>query len=148
MNTYSGPSRLLVVLFLVVDVGFVSYWVISALGVLPATWMFKDYDSPILHAWNWSFLPLDLSVSFTGFMTLRLARSGRHWRSWAVMSLTLTSCAGLQAVAFWALRRDFDPVWWIPNLFLLLYPLVFLPGLLQPGPTPEKNGDPPSSTAP
>lgn len=46
------------------------------------------------------------------------------------MSLVLTSCSGLQAVSFWYVRRDFDWTWWAPNLFLLLYPLFFLPGLV------------------
>ncbi|MBW2224881.1 MAG: DUF5360 family protein, partial [Deltaproteobacteria bacterium] len=43
----------------------------------------------------------------------------------------LTSCSGLMAVSFWTLRADFDPAWWLPNLFLLLYPLWFLPGLVR-----------------
>jgi hypothetical protein len=37
----------------------------------------------------------------------------------------------LQAVAFWALRGDYDPVWWAPNLFLLFYPVLFLPVVLR-----------------
>jgi hypothetical protein len=45
----------------------------------------------------------------------------------ALVSLVLTSCAGLQAVSF-CIRGEFDPAWWIPNLFLLLHPLYFVPG--------------------
>jgi hypothetical protein len=48
-----------------------------------------------------------------------------------LISSVLTSCSGLQAVAFWALRGDFDVIWWAPNLFLLLYPLVFLPVVVR-----------------
>jgi len=33
--------------------------------VIPESYLFKDYDNPILQAWNWSFLPLDLCISFT-----------------------------------------------------------------------------------
>lgn len=40
-----------------------------------------------------------------------------------LISLVLTSTAGLQALAFWALRGDFTLSWWAPNLFLLLFPL-------------------------
>lgn len=40
-----------------------------------------------------------------------------------LISLVLTSTAGLQAIAFWALRGDFALEWWAPNLFLLLFPL-------------------------
>ncbi|MED4585266.1 DUF5360 family protein [Brevibacillus choshinensis] len=25
---------------------------------------------------------------------------------------------------------DFDPSWWVPNLYLMLYPLFFIPGIL------------------
>lgn len=124
------PTRLAVT-FLVVDIGFLTYWLITALGILPTEWLFKDYDNPILHAWNWSFLPLDLTVSATGMAAVARSRAGIPWRPLAVVSLALTSCAGMQAVAFWTLRQDFDPWWWLPNLFLLLYPFVFLPGLLR-----------------
>ncbi|MEV6430562.1 DUF5360 family protein [Nocardia sp. NPDC051463] len=38
----------------------------------------------------------------------------------------MTSTAGLQAIAFWALRGDFSLTSWIPNLFLLLFPIPAL----------------------
>lgn len=125
-------SLALRICFLVVDLGFVAYWAITLAGVLPEAWLFKDYHDPILHAWNWSFLPLDLLISATGLTALSLHRRGRAtWRSWALLSLALTSCSGLQAIAFWALRGDYDLAWWAPNLFLLLYPALFLPRLLR-----------------
>ena len=118
--------------FLVVDLGFLAYWVITLAGVLPEAWLFKDYHDPILHAWNWSFLPLDLLISATGLTALAMHRRRRPaWRSWALLSLALTSCSGLQAIAFWVLRGDHDLAWWAPNLFLLLYPALFLPRLLR-----------------
>jgi hypothetical protein len=49
----------------------------------------------------------------------------------ALISLILTSISGLQAISYWALAREFDVTWWIPNLFLLLYPLFFLPKLMR-----------------
>ncbi|GBF49336.1 hypothetical protein LPTSP4_08470 [Leptospira ryugenii] len=116
--------------FLVVDIGFIIYWIITLLGVIPNEYLFKDYENPILSAWNWSFLPLDLMISFTGLRSLWLYRKDRPvWKSWALVSLTLTFCSGLQAISFWALRQDFDLSWWIPNLFLLLYPIFFIPSL-------------------
>jgi hypothetical protein len=30
------------------------------------------------------------------------------------------------AVVFWAIRGDFELAWWVPNLFLLVYPLFFI----------------------
>jgi hypothetical protein len=35
------------------------------------------------------------------------------------------------ALAFWALRRDFDFTWWLPNAFLLLYPLFLVRRVLD-----------------
>jgi hypothetical protein len=37
----------------------------------------------------------------------------------------------MQAISFWAIRGDFDWVWWAPNLFLLVYPWWFLQALFQ-----------------
>jgi hypothetical protein len=111
--------------FLATDIGFIIYWLITLLGLIPAEYLFKDYHDPLLVAWNWSFLPLDLLVSASGLGSLLLERQGNpRWRELALVSLVLTVCSGLQAVAFWALRADFDPVWWVPNLYLLLYPLA------------------------
>lgn len=123
--------RLLRPLFLIVDVGFIVYWLVTLARVIPDEYLFKDYDDPILSAWNWSFLPLDLLISASGLLTLRRARRGESWERYALLSLTLTSCSGLMAVAFWTLRSDFDPGWWAPNLFLLLYPLFYLPALIR-----------------
>jgi hypothetical protein len=122
---------LLVVCFLVVDIGFIAYWMITLLGVIPEENLFKDYANPILQSWNWSFLPLDLLVSATGLTAVRRSRAGKRWESLALISLVLTSCSGLQAIAFWTLRSDFDPMWWAPNLVLLVYPLPFIVHLLR-----------------
>lgn len=118
--------------FWVTDLGFLAYWLITLLGIIPEQYLFKDYQDPILAAWNWSFLPLDLLISATGLASLLAHRQGRPlWRSLALLSLVLTSCSGLMAISFWVLRRDFDPFWWGPNLYLLLYPLFFLPRLMR-----------------
>lgn len=118
--------------FLVVDIGFIFYWLITLAGFIPEELLFKDYDNPILSAWNWSFLPLDLFISFTGLWSIHLWRQNRDiWIPLALISLVLTFCSGLQAIAFWTLRADFDPGWWLPNLFLLLYPLFFMKPLIN-----------------
>jgi hypothetical protein len=109
--------------FLAVDVAFILYWLMTVLHLIPHEWLFKDYDHPILIAWNWSFLPLDLLISATGLISLRQYGQNRpSWRSTALVSLVLTFCSGLQALAFWAIRFDFDPLWWLSNAFLLIYP--------------------------
>lgn len=121
---------ILKVFFLITDIGFILYWMITFLHIIPDEYLFKDYNSPLLVSWNWSFLPLDLCISFTGILALLLHLKGnRQWRLIAIISLVLTSCSGLQAISFWLVRLDFDLIWWLPNLYLLLYPLFFLPRL-------------------
>jgi hypothetical protein len=123
--------RTMKILMFVTDIGFVLYWLITIFHLIPAEMLFRDYTNPILVHWNWSFLPLDLAISATGLTALWLYRKQSSlWRTLTVMSLTLTSVSGLQAIAFWVFAQDFNMMWWLPNLFLLLYPLVFLPKLV------------------
>ncbi|MGA4544234.1 YvaD family protein [Uniformispora flossi] len=130
MNAAPRTLRVVKVLMVVTDVGFIAYWAITIAHVLPESALFNDYRDERIVAWNWSFLPLDLLISATGLTALRLARQGREaWRPLMLVSLTLTSCSGLQAIGFWTIRGDFSPAWWIPNLFLLLYPLTGIAAL-------------------
>ena len=118
--------------FLVVDIGFIVYWLITLIELIPNEYLFKDYQNPILFAWNWSFFPLDLFISGTGLISLWMWKSdNKKWKSLALISLVLTFCSGLQAIAFWVLRNDFDISWWAPNLFLIIYPLFFIPGIIK-----------------
>jgi hypothetical protein len=94
---------------------------------IPSEWLFKNYDDPQIVAWNWSFFPIDILLSVTGLVALKLEKNGDQlWRAWALVSLTLTVCAGLMAISFWAFVGDFDIAWWLPNLFLMLWPLPFI----------------------
>ena len=112
--------------FYVVDIGFIVYWLITLLEIVPSEYLFKDYSNPILLAWNWSFLPIDLLISVTGLWSIWLwERHNNTWASLALISLVLTSCSGLQALAFWTIRMDFDFWWWLPNVFLVAYPFFF-----------------------
>ncbi|CAH1207448.1 MULTISPECIES: DUF5360 family protein [Paenibacillus] len=117
---------------LVTDLGFVVYWLIVFLQLLPKEFLYKDYDNEMMVAWNLSFIPLDLLISFTGLTSIYVYQKRRQFGiSLGIISLTLTFCSGLQAIAFWGLRHDFDVSWWIPNLFLMIYPLFFLPRLIR-----------------
>ena len=114
------------------DTGFILYWLFTSLHIFPEKYLFKDYENPILVAWNWSFLPMELIISFTGILSLFLYKKHlKYWSKLALISLVLTSCSGLQAISFWTLRGDFDLMWWLANLFLLIYPLFFIPHLLS-----------------
>ena len=111
---------------LATDAGFVLYWLVVAAGVLPESWLYADAHDPIVVAWNWSFLPLDLAISATGFASLALERRrDPRWAPLAWLSLGLMAASGLNAVSFFALRGEYDPAWWIPNLWLVVAPAVF-----------------------
>ena len=118
--------------FCVVDSGFIIYWFITILNLIPEEYLFKDYKNPLLVAWNWSFFPLDILISFSGFYSIYLyQKQQKRWILIALISLVLTFCSGLQAIAFWTLRTDFDLSWWIPNLFLMIYPTFFIVNILK-----------------
>lgn len=124
-------SNRLKTLFLITDIGLIAYWLITLLHLIPTAYLFNDYTNPILVAWNWSFLPLDLLISATGLTSVALDRArDPAWRAWAMSSLALTFTSGLQAIAFWGIRSDFDVLWWAANGYLLMYPLLFIPRLI------------------
>lgn len=130
-------------LILLTDCGLVAYWLVTILSVLglidlPPDLLFSDYDNPIVVAWNWSFFPLDIVLSVVGLVGVRLAaQNDPRWWHWTIISLSLTVCAGLMAVSFWAIRGDFDPVWWGFNLYLILWPLPFLLSRTAPVPNSQ-----------
>jgi hypothetical protein len=116
----------------ITDLGMLTYWSVTALVGLdivqiPTEYLFKDYNNPRVIAWNWSFLPLDLLLSLSGLLALHLERrNDRRWVAVAIISLVLTHCAGLMAIAYWAILGEISWSWWLPNLFLMLWPLPFL----------------------
>ena len=120
------------ILMLATDIGFILYWLITLFHLIPPDQLFRDYSNPILIDWNWSFFPLDILISATGLASLWLYYKKQSiWLPLAIISLTLTSVSGLQAIAFWLFAQDFSLSWWLPNLFLLIYPLFFLPRLIK-----------------
>jgi hypothetical protein len=124
------PPPALRAFLLCVDLGFLAYWAISALHLLPPEWLYAHHEDPVMDAWNWSFLPLDLTVSATGLGSLWLSRRGDpRWPLLAAVSLAFTSASGLNALAFWALTGDYTFSWWAPNLLLFAGPWPLLSGL-------------------
>jgi hypothetical protein len=116
------------------DIGFILYWLTIFTGILPEEYRYKDYSNEMMVDWNLSFLPLDLFISLTGLLSLYYYRRQKAEAPWlCLISLSLTFCSGLQAIAFWAIRGDVDLMWWVPNLFLMVYPLFFIPRLLKKG---------------
>ncbi|MEV4222555.1 DUF5360 family protein [Nonomuraea sp. NPDC049725] len=126
--------RVTKILMLVTDVGFVVYFLVTGLGLIPPEWAFADYANPIMAAWNWSFLWIDLLASATGLTSLwLLRRRDPGGPPLMLVSLVLTMASGLMAIAFWTLRGDFSPAWWAPNLYLLLFPVPAIVALVRAG---------------
>jgi hypothetical protein len=131
-------QRSLSIAITVTDVAFITYWTVAALSLagvvhVPAQWMYANYEQPDVIAWNWSFLPMDLAFSYFGLKAVSAGRRGDPvWRSYAIISLTLTMAAGGMAVSYWALLSEFDPVWFLSNLALVIWPLFFMRGLMAP----------------
>jgi hypothetical protein len=129
--------RSLAIALTVTDWLFIAYWTVSGLDRLglihiPAELLYASAHDPAVIAWNWSFFPLDIAFSVIGLAAVRASRLGRPiWRPLALISLILTMVAGGMAVAYWTLLGEFDPAWFLPNLALLLWPLLFLPGLVR-----------------
>ena len=128
--------RSLVLAFSVTDGLFLLYWTASALaqfGVapIPRELMYAHYDQPQVIAWNWSFLPIDLAFSTLGLAAVAASRRrSRLWAPLALLSLAFTLAAGAMAVGYWTLLGEFEPNWFLPNLALMLWPVIFLPGLV------------------
>jgi hypothetical protein len=121
------PTSFLKWNLLITDIGFILYWTIAALNILPPAWMYKDFQNPILFAWNWSFAPLDVVASGLGIFSLWLARKGSsNWNLLAFVSICMTFCAGLMAISFWVIRQDFELLWWLPNLYLIFWPVIYV----------------------
>lgn len=118
------------------EVGMLAYWIFAAsaaIGLIdvPPEWMYSDYRDPVVVAWNWSFLPIDVAFACAGLV----ARFGRldpgrraHLRT---VSLSLMFCAGAMAISFWTLRGAFDPFWWAVNLWLVMLPAASAIGALR-----------------
>lgn len=124
--------RILKYFFLTIDLGFIAYWAITALHLIPDEYLYNDYTNLILLNWNWSFFPLDILVSATGLYSLFLyKKNNSKWQIFALISLVLTSVSGLQAISYWILAKETDLTWWIPNLILLFYPLFFIPSFIK-----------------
>ena len=105
----------------VIDIGFIVYWSLIILRVLPPEVMFEGYEKPEVQAWNWSFLPLDIAAAVTGIVGQTAKRC--DYTVLLTSSLVLTSVAGGMALSYWVVLGYFDILWWAPNLVLFLFPL-------------------------
>ena len=114
---------------IVTDLGLLAYWTLTAVGVISVG------TGDVLLAWNWSFLPLDSLAAALGCWGVHLVGRGRPFgREILIVGLTLTFCAGLMVVSFWALYGDVNLGWWAPNIVLMIVPCVLYGKLLREDP--------------
>jgi len=109
----------------------VTYWVFAAalstkfISIDPAL-MYSDFENPMVVAWNWSFFPIDIAFALTGLIATFGRISNELRFKLKITSSTLMICAGLMAVSFWVLTRDFVPTWWAMNIWLVFLGLANL----------------------
>ena len=106
------------------EIGILLYWVFASLFVLDVVsidpqWMYSNYEDPMVVAWNWSFLPLDLLFALAGLVSRFAPMTAKANGVLSVFSLSLMFCAGLMAVSFWLIQEFYDPFWWAMNLWLV-----------------------------
>lgn len=100
------------------DIGLLCYWILTAIGLISVG---KD---PLLLAWNWSFVPLDVLAIAAGLLCSVLPEDHRWSVPLFIAALALTHAAGLMAVSFFALWGTWDWSWWVVNVWLAVIPLI------------------------
>lgn len=124
------------------EIGMLAYWLLAgalALGLvtIDPSLMYSDYQNPLVVAWNWSFLPVDVAFALTG-LAARFASPPPAIRfRLAIISAVLMLCAGLMAVSYWTIRGEFSPAWWALNIWLIILGLL---NLMLARPVPDAPG--------
>lgn len=118
-------------LLTITEVGMLLYWASALLLVLnviyiPPEFMYSDYTNPLVISWNWSFFPIDVIFAAVGLYARFANLSATHANFLSTISLSLMFCAGLMAIAYWAIQLNFDPFWWGMNLWLMCLAAVIL----------------------
>lgn len=114
---------------LATEVGMGLYWILAGLMAtslvsIPAEFMYSDYTNPLIVAWNWSFLPIDLIFVFCGLAALFSADNDERRKTLRLIGLTAMFCSGLMAISYWAILATFDPAWWGVNIWLMVLPVI------------------------
>ncbi len=111
---------------LITDLCFLTYWIATVFGAVSVG------PDLVIRQWNWSFLGLDLTAIAFGLSGLVIGRRDAAAALPVItVSLSLTSAAGLMALNFYLVSGDYDPRWWIPNLWLFAFPAFALVSLLR-----------------
>lgn len=118
-------------LLTITEVGMLLCWASALLlimGVIyiPPEYMYSDYTNPLVVSWNWSFFPSDVIFAAVGLYARFAKLSDAKANLLSIFSLSLMFCAGLMAIAYWAIQLSFDPFWWGMNLWLMALPAFLL----------------------
>lgn len=111
-------------LLTITEVGMLTYWAFAAvvalewLMVAPEV-MYADHSNPLIVAWNWSFLPIDVMFAALGLLARFAKIKPAKAQILQTASLALMFCAGTMAISFWALQCWFDLAWWGMNAWLV-----------------------------
>ena len=111
-------------LLTITEIAMLAYWVLAGLLLAQIIYirpdlMYSDYQNPLIVSWNWSFMPLDVLFALSGLAARFIPMGPGRKSTLTTVSLALMFCAGLMAISFWAIRSDFDPLWWGANLWLM-----------------------------
>lgn len=117
-----GQMKLLLT---ITEIGMLAYWVFAALVAtallsVSTDLLYADASNPLIIAWNWSFLPIDIMFALCGLLGRFAPLTKQRGMVLSVVSLALMFCAGAMAISFWALQGWFDAAWWGMNLWLIV----------------------------
>lgn len=106
------------------ELAMLLYWVLATaliLGLIQIdpSYMYSDYENPLVVAWNWSFFPIDIAFALSGLWARFGPGSEALKFKLEIIAAVLMICAGLMAVSFWVLTAEFDVMWWGMNLWLI-----------------------------
>ena len=142
-NEYTSIRRTNTKIFLIMKVFmfitdslFFVYWSVSLIICLggfkpPASLMYKDYQLRHVESWNWSFFPIDMIFTTTGFLSLYLdTKPSMVYKLYskliALISLICVHIAGNMAISYWILMNEYDVSWFLMNAMISIWPLPFI----------------------
>ncbi|MBD1556360.1 YvaD family protein [Vibrio sp. S9_S30] len=111
-------------LLTITELGMAAYWILAILDTtntisIPPEYMYSDHKNKIVVAWNWSFFPMDIMFVVLGLVSRFSGISQVNKNFLSIFSLSLMFCAGIMAISYWTIMREFDVFWWGVNLWLL-----------------------------
>lgn len=124
-------NKALVANFIVTSILFFSYWVVTIFFPSFRDSLFSDYANKDIASWNWSFLPLNFASVFFGFLSFtNIYHAAKASKCVGLVSMVLTFSSGLMAISFWVINGNNNLLFWLPNLYLIAWPIMFIPTLI------------------